>query len=301
MYQEFFQLQQMPFTLTPNPNFFCHLKSHQEALNTLVFCLKTGEGFIKITGEVGTGKTLLCRKLLEILDESFVTAYIPNPDLTPIELRKAFARELGIEPNSAQDQHELLTVIYHKLIDYYKQGKHVVLLIDEAQSISNESLETLRLLTNLETISHKLMQVVLFAQPELDTRLNKFNFRQLKQRISFSYQLPTMNREDLDAYIHHRLAISGYTHGDLFTKKARKLLFHASRGIPRLVNIISHKALLTAYGAGNKKIDCNAMRAAVIDTEAALLGKRYTLSTLLVGIVMSTGLIAIVAFLTGNL
>ncbi len=275
MYQDFFQMHTMPFSLTPNPNFFCHLKGPLEALNILKFCIHSGEGFIKIIGEVGCGKTLLCRKLLEYLDSNYVTAYIPNPDLTPLEIRKAFARELGLEPTQWQDQHELLTTIYQHLITLHTNNKKVILLIDEAQALSDESLETIRLLTNLETENSKLLQVVLFAQPELDQRLSQPHLRQLKQRISFSYNLPLMNRQDLDTYLHHRLAKAGYTHGHLFTKPARNLLFRASRGIPRIVNILSHKALLVAYGRGEQQINRQAMRLAVHDTQPVKLANKY--------------------------
>lgn len=275
MYQDFFQLTCLPFNLTPNPQFFCQLKGHQEAFNTLLFSIQSGEGFIKIVGEVGSGKTLLCRKLLENLNEDYVTAYIPNPDLTPMELRKAFAREIGLDPSPFQDQHELLTMINQHLIALHANGKKIVLLVDEAQALSDESLETVRLLTNLETASAKLLQVVLFGQPELDQRINKLHFRQLKQRITFSYQLPLMNREELDIYLNHRLAIAGYTHRQLFTKKAKNLLFRSSRGIPRLVNILSHKALLAAYGQGIHQIDDKTMWLAVHDTESVILTKKY--------------------------
>lgn len=268
MYQDFFQLNSLPFSLTPNPHFFCQLKGHQEALNILQFCIKSGEGFIKIVGEVGSGKTLLCRKLLDSLGDEYLTAYIPNPDLSPVELRKAFARELRLDPTLSHDQHELVTTINQRLIDLHNAGKKVVLIVDEAQALTDESLETLRLLTNLETEKYKLMQVVLFGQPELDERLNKPNLRQLKQRISFSYELPLMTRDDLDVYLSHRLAVAGHTHSPLFTKRARKILYAASQGIPRVVNILSHKALLASYGRGNKEIDHISMRLAVKDTDA---------------------------------
>jgi MSHA biogenesis protein MshM len=294
MYQEYFQLQTLPFGLTPNPSFFCQLKGHQEALNILQFCIRSGEGFIKIVGEVGSGKTLLCRKLLDSFSEEYITAYIPNPDLTPVELRKAFARELKLDPTQWQDQHELLTAIYQHLISLHANGNKVVLMIDEAQALSDESLETVRLLTNLETENSKLMQVVLFGQPELDDRLNKPNFRQLKQRISFSYSLPLMSRDDLDVYLHHRLAVAGHTHNDLFTKKARKLLYHSSRGIPRIVNILSHKALLVAYGRGHKQIDHKTMRLAVHDTEVARSPRISWLSLFGIGLISTLILTALI-------
>ncbi len=268
MYQEFFQFQTLPFSLTPNPSFFCELKGHQEAFNTLQYCVNSGEGFIKIIGEVGSGKTLLCRKLIECLDEKFVLAYIPGPDLTPIEIRKAVARELGLQPSASQDSHELITSIYQQLISLHAQGKRPVLLIDEAQALTDEGLETVRLLTNLETKNSKLLQVVLFGQPELDDRLSKPHLRQLKQRITFSYRLPLMNREDIDTYLYHRLAVAGNSHGQLFTKRARNLLYKASQGVPRIVNVLSHKAMLVAYGRGLRQIDHKAVQMAVKDTYA---------------------------------
>jgi MSHA biogenesis protein MshM len=278
MYLEHFRFKELPFTITPNIGFFCHLKGHQEALNTILFSLRSGEGFIKIVGEVGTGKTLLCRKLLDSLEGNYVTAYIHNPDLNPIELRKALARELGIDPTSLHDQHELFMLINNQLLSLHAAGKQVVLLIDEAQAIPSESLETLRLLTNLETETTKLLQVVLFGQPELDERLNQPNFRQLKQRISFSYYLPLLSREDLDSYLFHRLATAGYTFGSLFTNKARDLLFCASQGVPRIVNILCHKALLAAYGRGETKITPKAIKLAIQDTDVAMTSNNILLA-----------------------
>lgn len=275
MYEQFFHLNALPFNLTPNPNFFCHLKGHQEALNILQFCIKSGEGFIKIVGEVGSGKTLLCRKLLESLDNQYVTAYIPNPDLSPVEMRKAVARELGLDPSHWHDQHELLTAIYQRLIALHSDGKKVVLIVDEAQALSDESLETVRLLTNLETENMKLLQVVLFGQPELDQRLNQQHLRQLKQRISFSYELPLLSRDDLDMYLFHRLAVAGNKHPALFTKKARNVLHRSSNGIPRIVNILSHKAMLVAYGKGEMQIDHNIMKLAVNDTETTSISSPF--------------------------
>lgn len=301
MYQEFFQLDELPFSLTPNTNYFCELKGHQEGLNVLKFSVKSGEGFIKIVGEVGSGKTLLCRKLLESLTEEYVTVYIPNPDLSPVELRKAIARELGLDPNSLHDQHELLSAINQQLIGLNKAGKKVLVIIDEAQALSNESLETVRLLTNLETESSKLVQVVLFGQPELDDRLNQANLRQLKQRITFSYKLPLLTRDDLDTYLYHRLAVAGYKRGTLFTKKARKLLYRASQGVPRLVNILSHKALLVAYGRGDKTIDHKSMRLAVKDTEATYSKKRKLLFMLSISAIVLTFLVALFTFLAGTI
>ncbi|HSW70513.1 MAG TPA: AAA family ATPase, partial [Gammaproteobacteria bacterium] len=234
-------------------------------------------GVIKIIGEVGSGKTLICRKLLHCLEEDFFTAYIPNPDLSPLELRRAFARELGIHLTLLQDQHELLTTINNRLVELCTAGKKVVLILDEAQAIPLESLEAIRLLTNLETEKAKLLQVVLFGQPELDSVLNQPHFRQLKQRITFSYYLSLLSREELDTYLFHRLAVAGYTYGILFTKRARNMLFKSSRGVPRIVNVLCHKALLLAYGRGERVITHKMLRLAVEDTEAAVMPSRRRL------------------------
>jgi MSHA biogenesis protein MshM len=267
MYLEHFKFKELPFTLTPSLQFFCQLKGCHEALNTLLFCLRSGEGFIKIIAEVGSGKTLLCRKLLDSLGPEFFTAYIPNPDLNPAEFRKAFARELGIDPLQTNDSYELLSLINRALMDLHVQGKRVVLLLDEAQALPTESLEALRLLTNLETETCKLLQVILFAQPELDERLQSSDLRQLKQRITFSYYLPVLSRQELDTYLFHRLAIAGYTQGALFTKKAKDMLYRASKGVPRIINILCHKALLIAYAKGESKVMHTAISHAINDTE----------------------------------
>ncbi len=267
MYLEHFKFDKFPFALTPSTEFFCHLRGHQEALNVLLFGVDTGEGFIKVIGEVGSGKTILCRKFLKALGDSYVTSYIPNPDLNPMELRKAFACELGIEIPSGADQVDLFNLLAKKLLALSAEGKHVVLVIDEAQALSDESLEALRLLTNLETESEKLFQVVLFAQPELDERLKRRSFRQLKQRITFSYHLKPIYREDLQSYLCHRLSIAGCTQGSIFDKKARSLLFRASNGMPRVINILCHKALLVSYGMGERFVGHAAMTRAIIDSK----------------------------------
>lgn len=270
MYLDHFKLNEFPFALTPNIGFFCGLKPHQDALNTLLIAIRSGEGFIKIVGEVGSGKTLLCRKLLDNLREEFTIAYLPNPDFNPTELRRAVLRELGGSVSSLEDQHELLTHISHYLLTLHEKGKRILLLIDEAQVLSRDSLEALRLLTNVEGEKTHLMQVVLFGQPELDHLLNQPNLRQFKQRISFTHYLPPLSSEDLDTYLFHRLAIAGHTLGNLFTKRSRKILLKASKGLPRIVNILCHKALLVAYGRGEQKITPKVMQLAIRDTEVSV-------------------------------
>lgn len=269
MYLYHFGLRELPFTLTPNTSFYCGLQSHDAALTVLLTALKTGEGFIKITGEVGTGKTLLCRKLLNEMPEHFVTAYIPNPYLTPAELRQAIAAELGIEGVDNMDQHRLTQALEQELLRINTLGRSVVILLDEAQALPQESLEALRLLSNLETESRKLVHLILMGQPELDERLAKREFRQLRQRITFSYTLDSLNREEMGQYLHHRLLVAGYTGLPLFTPELTQLLHKASRGVPRLANVIAHKTLLSAYGLGRHKLTRKDVLAAAKDTEDA--------------------------------
>lgn len=268
MYLEHFGLREMPFSLSPNTQYFCNLPGHQAAFNVLQFALRSGEALIKITGEVGSGKTLLCRKLMNSIDKSFVMAYIPNPDLSPSGLRKAVARELGLELTEDMSDDTILEALTVELINLRRQGRYVVLLIDEAQALSDQSLEALRLLTNIETESQKLLQIILFGQPELDQRLNSYKFRQLKQRITFSHALNPIDRKDLEAYIIHRLMIAGHKQGGtIFSKRAYNMLYKGSLGIPRVINILSHKAMLVAYGKGLHQVDHKAMNDAIEDTQ----------------------------------
>jgi MSHA biogenesis protein MshM len=269
MYQSHFGLQELPFGITPDTSFAYACAGHQEALNTLLVAVKNGEGFIKITGEVGTGKTLLCRRFLATLDQNFVSAYIPNPYLEPRTLLLALAGELGVELAHDTDQHHLIKGLTRALLEFAVQHKSVVLCLDEAQAMPLESLEALRLLTNLETEKRKLLQVVLFGQPELDDRLGQASVRQLRQRITFQYRLGELGRNELDYYLAHRLRVAGYHGNRMFTKAAVRALQRASGGIPRLINVIAHKAMMLAFGEGLQQVAPRHIRAASIDTPAA--------------------------------
>jgi MSHA biogenesis protein MshM len=269
MYQAHFGLQELPFGITPDTSFAYACTSHQEALNTLLVAVKNGEGFIKITGEVGTGKTLLCRRFLATLDNTYASAYIPNPYLEPRALLLALAEELGVNLAKEDDQHHLIKALTQTLLGFAGNGKSVVLCLDEAQAMPIESLEALRLLTNLETEKRKLLQVVLFGQPELDDRLAQESVRQLRQRITFHYRLGELGRNELDYYLAHRLRVAGYRGNRLFTKSAVRALHRASGGIPRLVNVLAHKTMLLAYGEGAPQVTPQHVRAATRDTPAA--------------------------------
>jgi len=268
MYTAHFGLRELPFGITPDTSFFFGSPHSQEALNTLLVAARTGEGFIKITGEVGTGKTLLCRKFMATLGPEFVTAYIPNPYLEPRTLMLALADELEVGYDQDADQHQVLKAITHRLLALASDGKRVLLCLDEAQAMPVETLEALRLLTNLETEKRKLLQIVLFGQPELNRKLELQSIRQLAQRITFHYHLGPLTRDDLDYYVAHRLRVAGYDGARLFSRGAVARLYVASGGVPRLVNILAHKALMLCYGQGRQQVERAHVLAAARDTLA---------------------------------
>jgi len=269
IYLSHFGLREPPFGITPDTSFFYECASSQEALNTLLVAVANGEGFLKLTGEVGTGKTLLCRKFLATLDDNWVSAYVPNPNLEPTTLLLALAEEMRVKLDSGLDQHHLLKALNLALLDFARQKKRVVVCLDETQAMPLESLETLRLLTNLETEKRKLVQVILFGQPELDQRLAHESIRQLRQRITFQHHLGTLTREETQYYLAHRLAIAGYSGEGVFAPGAVRRIYRGSRGVPRLVNILANKAMMLAYGEGSRRVTAQHARAAAADTPAS--------------------------------
>ncbi|MBI5450586.1 MAG: AAA family ATPase [Gammaproteobacteria bacterium] len=275
MYSRHFGLREHPFSLTPNTKFIYQHNSYSIALNTLLIALHSGEGFIKITGEIGTGKTLLCRMLINTLRGRYLVAYIPNPYLEPLTLLTAIADEFGIDYPENVHQHQLLKKLNKFIIDTYAQRRHtIVLCFDEAHAMPIETLDVLRMLSNLETQQRKLIQIVLFGQPELDKRLDQPLIRQLKQRIGFSYELKPLHKVELDSYVMHRLQIAGYQGPSPFTTPALGLLYRASGGTQRLVNILAHKSLMSAYGKGDTRITRMHMKRAIADTECAIHKER---------------------------
>ncbi len=266
MYEDFYGLREKPFSLTPDTEYFYRCSGHQEALNVLLVALRNGEGFVRVTGEVGTGKTLLCRQLLKILQDECATAYLPNPLLTPLELYQAINHDLGLNPSSSASLQQLQQGIFSELVRLKEQQRSLVVLIDEAQAMPFKSLEALRLLSNLETEKEKLLHICFFAQPEFDLRLAENNLRQLRQRITFEYRLDVLRRQEVEAYLQYRLETAGYRGMPLFSPGAVKLLHRASGGVPRLINLLSHKALLVAYGKGLRRIERNMVVAAIKDT-----------------------------------
>ena len=269
MYLDHFGLKEFPFGITPDTSFIYAGNAHQEALNTLLIGLTSGEGFIKVTGEVGTGKTLLCRRFLTTMSDAYVVAYIPNPMLQPRDLLLAIAEELGLDLPVNDMQFHLIKEFNRYLLELAAKGKTAVVCLDEAQCIPIESLEALRLMSNLETEKRKLMQVVMFGQPELDQKLSDPSVRQLKQRITFSHQMPPLRQQEVHQYLAHRLRIAGHIGGNVFSTRAARSVYQYSGGTPRLVNIIAHKALLSAFGEGKTTVQASHVRLAGKDTEGA--------------------------------
>jgi len=267
VYLDHFGLNEPPFSITPDTGFIVGTRSHQEALNTVLVALSCGEGFIKITGEVGTGKTLLCRRLLQVLPEHHVSAYLPNPQLSPRHLLRALAKELSLKVATRADDYQLMQKINNALLEHSAAGRQVVVCIDETQAMPLETLESLRLLSNLETEKRKLLQIVIFGQPELDERLAEPTVRQLRQRIAFHHRLVGLDRAEVAHYLEQRLHKAGYRGASVFGGLSVRCLHRASRGTPRLINILAHKALLAVYGEGRHVVGVRHARAAAKDTE----------------------------------
>ena len=250
MYLDHFGLKEAPFGITPDTGFLFGAGAHRDALATVTLAVRGGEGFVKVCGEVGTGKTLLCRALLQELADDCVTAYIPNPRLKPRELLRALASELAIQMPRDSAAPDLHAAVEQALLECAEQGKPVVLCVDEAQAMPVATLEALRLLSNIETGKKKLLQIVLFGQPELDAVLALPECRSLASRIAFSAQLAPLDAQEFRRYLQHRLTVAGWRGPEVFSGRARWLMRRASGGVPRRANILAHKALMLAFGDG---------------------------------------------------
>jgi len=269
MYLGHFSLREAPFAITPDSSFYYPHEGAQAALNTLLVALRSGEGFLKIVGEVGCGKTVLCRQLLKTLQGEFVTAYVPNPDMGPDDLLMALCMELCIPLTPPISRHSVLNALRDCLLRHAAEGRSVVVCIDEAQAIPLRTVESLRLLSNLETEKRKLLQLVLLGQPELDTKLAQPEIRQLMQRITFAEYLGPMAAEQVGVYLRHRMrtaASDDHTDLDVFEPAAVAAIARASGGVPRLINVLAHKCLMLAYGENLHRVNTTHVRLAAADT-----------------------------------
>ena len=266
VYLDYYGLKEAPFSITPNPRFLFYSAKHREAFNHLLYGIRERKGFVQLTGEVGAGKTTLCRALLDQLGPNFSTALILNPVLDADQLIKAIAMEFGLKVKG-MDRLETVAEINVFLLDQMAQGRDTVLIIDEAQNLTHELLEQVRLLSNLETDERKLLQILLMGQPELRDRLNDHSLRQLRQRITVRYHLSPLRRAELAQYVQHRLHVSGANGVPYFSTAALWRIYLYSKGIPRLINALCDKCLLAGYVQQQDKIDFRMVGTAIRELE----------------------------------
>jgi general secretion pathway protein A len=269
VYLDYFGLTEPPFSITPNPRFLYFSAKHREALNHMLYGIRERKGFVQITGEVGAGKSTLCRALLEELGNNYSTALILNPMLDADQLMRAIAIEFGLDARGL-DRLDALELINLFLLQQVEENRECVLIIDEAQDLTNELLEQVRLLSNLETNDRKLLQIVLMGQPELRDRLNDPTLRQLRQRITVRYHLSPLTRSELGNYVRHRLTVSGAKEPPDFTGPALWRIFCYSQGIPRLVNAVCDKSLLAGFVRQRVRIDYQIVGRAIRELEGQI-------------------------------
>lgn len=269
MYLEHFGFTEAPFKITPHTEFFFAGANRGETLDALIYAITSGEGMVKVTGEVGAGKTMLCRVLMERLPKTVETIYLAVPSLSRDELLAVIAGDLGIDTQGGNTT-KLVRALQERLIEIHAEGKQVVALIDEAHAMPLETLEQIRLLSNLETSHDKLMQIVLFGQPELDQHLMLPHMRQLKERITHSFNLLPLPAHDIKDYLDFRLRAAGYKGADLFGPASLELIADASEGLTRRINIYADKTLLAAYASGTHTVTEDHVRAAISDTQILL-------------------------------
>jgi MSHA biogenesis protein MshM len=274
MYLAHFGLDEPPFRITPHTDFFFDGADRGTTLDALVYAVLHDEGIVKVSGEVGSGKTMLCRVLLERLPANVETVYLANPSLTRDELLRSIAEELGITL-ATDGTRVAMRELFDYLIKLYAEGRRVVILVDEAHAMPEETLEQVRLLSNLESSRHKLLQMVLFGQPELDAALAKTSMRQLKDRITHSFRMRPLSKAEIANYLSFRMRAAGYRGPDVFSRRAVARIAAASNGLSRRINILADKALLAAFSEGRHAVTEREVRAAVRDSEfAALLPPR---------------------------
>ena len=272
LYLEHFGLREPPFRITPHTDFFFTGANRGPTLEALIYAITQDEGIVKVTGEVGSGKTMLCRMLLERLPADVESLYLANPSLSRHEILGAIADELGI-PADGKTTHSMIRTLQDALVERYAAGKRVVILIDEAHAMPAESLEEIRLLSNLESKATKLLQIALFAQPELDERLAVNDMRQLRERITQHFNLAPLKVAEVGGYIEFRLRAAGYRGPTPFTARAIDQITKISEGLSRRINILADKALLAAYSGGTHQVDVAEVRIAAQDARFAPLQK----------------------------
>lgn len=274
MYNEHFGLQQAPFRITPDTRLFYEGGGRGEILEALVYAIVSGEGIVKVVGEVGTGKTMLCRMLEERLPENVEIVYLANPSLKPDDILQAIALEMNLDIAPGSNRLKVMHAMQQHLLEKHASNRQVVVFVEEAQSMPLETLEEIRLLSNLETKREKLLQIVLFGQPELDENLDQANIRQLKERITHSFYLEPLNRNEIRDYVNFRMRAVGYRGPDVFRSNAYFSMTRASEGLTRRINILADKALLAAYANDRHDVRLKDVRKAINDSQFELRRRR---------------------------
>jgi len=287
MYQNYFGLNQSPFRITPDTRLFFPGANRGAVLQALIYAVTNGEGITKVVGEVGSGKTMLCRMLEDGLPDDVEVVYLANPSLTPDNLLHAIGFEMGLDVSPDDPQLKAMHKIQDYLVEQHANGKRVVMFVEEAQSMPIDTLEEMRLLSNLETKQDKLLQIVLFGQPELDENLSQQHIRQLKERITYSFNLAPLQEYEVRDYINTRMRTSGYQGMDLFNQKAVKEIWKLSKGILRRINILSDKACLAAFAENDRVVTAKHVKVAINDSDFSdMPGKEKNNTNLLAGLAL---------------
>jgi type II secretory pathway predicted ATPase ExeA len=295
MYYQYFGLEQPPFRITPDTSLFYPGGNRGAILEALIYAIVNGEGMIKVVGEVGSGKTMLCRMLTVELPDHIEVVYLANPSLSPDNILHAIAFELKLDVKADDDRLEVMNKLQKYLLERHAQSQQVVVFVEEAQGMPVQTLEQIRLLTNLETNENKLLQIVLFGQPELDEMISSRDIRQLKERITYSFNLGPLNAEEIKDYINTRIRACGCRSGDLFTSQAIRQISRYSNGLLRRINILSDKSLLATYAANDRSVKLRHVKLAARDTEFITLWQRYRLPMFVMAALV---IMAILVYLT---
>lgn len=266
MYKDFYRLKENPFNVTSDPHFLYLSKRHREAFASLTYGIRERKGFIEITGEIGTGKTTLCRALLNELNAKTKTAFILNPRLSELQFIRAVIEDFGINARR-NTKIDMIKALNEFLVEQLAYGHNVVLIIDEAQNLKNNILEEVRLLSNLETEKEKLFQIVLVGQPQLKTKLSSAELAQLKQRITIRYHIMPLDKDEISPYIQHRLTVAGSSGEIIFNEDAIDEIYSYSKGVPRLINIVCDRAMLLGYVKETRAFNAEIIRRAAAEIE----------------------------------
>lgn len=290
MYYDYFGLKQPPFKITPDTSMFFPGGNRGAILDALIYTILNGEGIIKVVGEVGSGKTMLCRMLEKELPDNVEVVYIANPSLSPENILHAIAFDLDLAVQASTSRLEVMNKLQEYLLAKHSDGQHVVVFIEEAQSMPVATLEEIRLLSNLETQQNKLLQIVMFGQPELDEIISQREIRQLKERITYSFQLNPFGVNDIRDYLNARLRTCGYRSGEIFNGKATQLIERYSAGLVRRINILADKSMLAAFASNSNSVDAGHVRKAARDSEfVSNWRKKYWLPVVSVSVLAILG------------